>query len=80
MRRSGRSAAGAGGAGRPYRHRRAAALGAVAAPFAGAAVLGARDGGRPAAQVSGRSVRLTFAGVLPAVAAFMPADALSAAR
>ncbi|MFF3935174.1 sulfite exporter TauE/SafE family protein [Streptomyces phaeofaciens] len=43
----------------------------VLAPFAGAAVLGAWDGNRLAARVSGRVLRRVFAVVLLAVAAFM---------
>ncbi|OXY91662.1 sulfite exporter TauE/SafE family protein [Streptomyces diastatochromogenes] len=49
---------------------------AVIGPFAGAAVLGAWDGKRLAAKVSGRALQRTFALVLLAVAAFMMIDAL----
>nr|WP_237524983.1 sulfite exporter TauE/SafE family protein [Streptomyces sp. SID5643] len=49
---------------------------AVIAPFTGAAILGAWDGKRLAAAVSGTLLRRTFAVVLLAVAAFMLADAL----
>ncbi|MFE1882743.1 sulfite exporter TauE/SafE family protein [Streptomyces diastatochromogenes] len=49
---------------------------AVIAPFAGAAVLGAWDGKRLAARVSGRALQRTFALVLLAVAAFMMIDAV----
>ncbi|MEV6792209.1 sulfite exporter TauE/SafE family protein [Streptomyces sp. NPDC051320] len=50
---------------------------AVVAPFAGAAVLGAWDGKRLAAKVSGRGLQRLFAVVLLGVAAFMLADALT---
>lgn len=49
---------------------------AVLVPFAGAAVLGAWDGGRLAARVPGRVLRRVFAVVLLAVAAFMTVEAL----
>ncbi|WP_112470944.1 sulfite exporter TauE/SafE family protein [Streptomyces triticisoli] len=47
---------------------------AVIAPFAGAAVLGAWDGKRLAAKVSGAALQRVFAVVLLAVAAFMLID------
>jgi uncharacterized membrane protein YfcA len=47
---------------------------AVVAPFAGAAILGAWDGRRLAAKVSGRTLQRTFAVVLLAVAGFMLVD------
>nr|WP_223189909.1 sulfite exporter TauE/SafE family protein [Streptomyces sp. TRM68416] len=50
---------------------------AVVAPFAGAAILGAWDGGRLAAKVSADTLRRIFATVLLAVAAFMLIDAVS---
>ncbi|MYQ81733.1 MULTISPECIES: sulfite exporter TauE/SafE family protein [unclassified Streptomyces] len=50
---------------------------AVTAPFAGAAILGAWDGKRLAARVSGSGLQRLFAWVLLAVAAFMLADALT---
>ncbi|WP_340560291.1 sulfite exporter TauE/SafE family protein [Streptomyces sp. GSL17-111] len=49
---------------------------AVIAPFAGAAILGAWDGKRLAAKVSGTALRRAFAVALLAVSAFMLADAL----
>ncbi|WP_069169268.1 sulfite exporter TauE/SafE family protein [Streptomyces griseus] len=49
---------------------------AVVAPFTGAAILGAWDGKRLAAKVSGAGLRRVFAVVLLAVAAFMLVDAL----
>ncbi|MFF8939318.1 sulfite exporter TauE/SafE family protein [Streptomyces paradoxus] len=49
---------------------------AVIGPFTGAAILGAWDGKRLAAAVSGTLLQRTFAVVLLAVAAFMLADAL----
>ncbi|GLV83248.1 UPF0721 transmembrane protein [Streptomyces lavendulae subsp. lavendulae] len=49
---------------------------AVIGPFTGAAVLGAWDGKRLAAKVSGTLLRRAFAIALLAVAAFMFADAL----
>ncbi|MET9761733.1 sulfite exporter TauE/SafE family protein [Streptomyces sp. NPDC006372] len=49
---------------------------AVIAPFAGAAVLGAWDGKRLAAKVSGSALQRTFAFVLLAVATAMLIDAL----
>ncbi|MCK7627739.1 sulfite exporter TauE/SafE family protein [Streptomyces sp. RS10V-4] len=49
---------------------------AVIAPFAGAAILGAWDGRRLAAKVSGPLLQRIFALALLAVAAFMLADAL----
>jgi uncharacterized protein len=45
-------------------------------PFAGTAVLGAWDGRRLAAKVSAGALQGTFAVSLPAVAAFMLADAV----
>ncbi|MFF7144530.1 MULTISPECIES: sulfite exporter TauE/SafE family protein [Streptomyces] len=48
---------------------------AVIAPFAGAAILGAWDGRRLAAKVSGPALRRIFALVLLGVAAFMLTDA-----
>lgn len=50
---------------------------AVVAPFAGAAILGAWDGRRLAAKVSGDTLRRIFAWALLAVAAFMLIDALA---
>ncbi|AWN30517.1 sulfite exporter TauE/SafE family protein [Streptomyces sp. NEAU-S7GS2] len=47
---------------------------AVTGPFAGAAILGAWDGKRLAAKVSGRFLQWIFACVLLAVAAFMATD------
>ncbi|MFG2123489.1 sulfite exporter TauE/SafE family protein [Streptomyces sp. NPDC048710] len=49
---------------------------AVIGPFAGAAVLGAWDGKRLGAKVSGRALQRTFALVLLAVAVFMMIDAV----
>ncbi|MFD9813746.1 sulfite exporter TauE/SafE family protein [Streptomyces sp. NPDC059080] len=49
---------------------------AVIGPFAGAAVLGAWDGKRLAAKVSGPALQRVFAVVLLAVAAFMLVDAV----
>ncbi|AYV25515.1 Sulfite exporter TauE/SafE [Streptomyces sp. ADI95-16] len=49
---------------------------AVIAPFTGAAILGAWDGKRLAAKISGPALQRTFASVLLAVAALMVADAL----
>ncbi|WP_432157020.1 sulfite exporter TauE/SafE family protein, partial [Streptomyces sp. bgisy153] len=49
---------------------------AVVGPFVGAAVLGAWDGKRLAAKVSGPALQRLFAVVLLAVAAFMLADAV----
>lgn len=49
---------------------------AVVAPFAGAAVLGAWDGGRLAAKVPGAALQRVFAVMLLTVAAFMLADAV----
>ncbi|NNG89872.1 sulfite exporter TauE/SafE family protein, partial [Streptomyces cacaoi] len=49
---------------------------AVVAPFAGAAILGAWDGRRLAAKVTGTVLRRTFAVALLAVAALMLIDAL----
>lgn len=46
----------------------------VIAPFTGAAVLGAWDGKRLAAKISGATLQRIFAGVLLAVAAFMFLD------
>ncbi|MFE2424343.1 sulfite exporter TauE/SafE family protein [Streptomyces hokutonensis] len=48
---------------------------AVVGPFAGAAILGAWDGKRLAAKVSGHTLQRVFALVLMAVAAFMLIDA-----
>ncbi|MFD5790522.1 sulfite exporter TauE/SafE family protein [Streptomyces sp. NPDC127037] len=50
---------------------------AVTAPFAGAAILGAWDGKRLAARVSGSVLQRLFAWVLLAVAAFMLVDAVT---
>ncbi|MDQ0956145.1 putative membrane protein YfcA [Streptomyces sp. B4I13] len=50
---------------------------AVIGPFTGAAILGAWDGKRLAAKVTGTLLQRTFAVVLPAVAAFMLIDALT---
>ncbi|MEV7982826.1 sulfite exporter TauE/SafE family protein [Streptomyces sp. NPDC086519] len=49
---------------------------AVVGPFVGAAILGAWDGKRLAAKVSGRTLQRIFALVLLAVAAFMLVDAV----
>lgn len=49
---------------------------AVVGPFVGAAVLGAWDGKRLAAKVSGGTLQRIFAGVLSAVAALMLLDAV----
>ncbi|MGW6985421.1 sulfite exporter TauE/SafE family protein [Streptomyces sp. NPDC054932] len=49
---------------------------AVIAPFTGAAILGAWDGKRLAARISGTTLQRTFAAVLLAVAAFMLADVI----
>lgn len=49
---------------------------AVVGPFVGAAILGAWDGKRLAAKVSGRTLQRIFALVLMAVAAFMLIDAV----
>ncbi|KAA6212317.1 sulfite exporter TauE/SafE family protein [Streptomyces albofaciens JCM 4342] len=49
----------------------------VIAPFTGAAILGAWDGKRLAAKVSGTLLRRVFAAVLLAVAAWMLVDALT---
>lgn len=49
----------------------------VIGPFTGAAILGAWDGKRLAAKVSGTALRKIFAGVLLAVAAFMLVDAIA---
>jgi uncharacterized membrane protein YfcA len=49
---------------------------AVLGPFTGAAILGAWDGKRLAAKVTGTLLRRIFAVVLLAVAAFMLVDAL----
>ncbi len=49
---------------------------AVVGAFVGAAILGAWDGKRPAAKVSGRRLQRIVALVPPAVAAFMPVDAV----
>ncbi|KUO18208.1 sulfite exporter TauE/SafE family protein [Streptomyces dysideae] len=49
---------------------------AVIGPFVGAAILGAWDGKRLAAKVSGRTLQRVFALVLLAVAAFMLIDAV----
>ncbi|GGM16125.1 UPF0721 transmembrane protein [Streptomyces fumigatiscleroticus] len=50
---------------------------ALIAPFTGAAILGAWDGKRLAAKVTGALLRRTFAILLLAVAAFMLADAFA---
>ncbi|MFF5960667.1 sulfite exporter TauE/SafE family protein [Streptomyces luteogriseus] len=50
---------------------------AVVGPFAGAAILGAWDGKRLAAKVTGILLRRTFGVILLAVAVFMLADALT---
>lgn len=50
---------------------------AVVGPFAGAAILGAWDGKRLAAKVTGTVLQRTFAVVLLAVAVFMLVDALA---
>ncbi|MGW0749095.1 hypothetical protein ACWD3L_06440, partial [Streptomyces sp. NPDC002587] len=50
---------------------------AVIGPFTGAAILGAWDGKRLAAKVTGTLLQRTFAIVLLAVAAFMLLDALT---
>ncbi|MGW2618314.1 sulfite exporter TauE/SafE family protein [Streptomyces sp. NPDC001500] len=50
---------------------------AVIGPFVGAAILGAWDGKRLAAKVSGRTLQRIFALVLLAVAAFMLIDAVA---
>lgn len=50
---------------------------AVIGPFTGAAILGAWDGKRLAAKVSGPRLQRLFAAVLLAVAAFMLADVLT---
>ncbi|MFF9815159.1 sulfite exporter TauE/SafE family protein [Streptomyces sp. NPDC014006] len=50
---------------------------AVIGPFTGAAILGAWDGKRLAAKVTGTLLQRVFAGVLLAVAAFMLIDALA---
>ncbi|MGM9383782.1 sulfite exporter TauE/SafE family protein, partial [Streptomyces antibioticus] len=52
---------------------------AVLAPFAGAAVLGAWDGGRLAAKVSGAVLRRVFAGVLLTAAALMAVETVALA-
>jgi uncharacterized protein len=49
---------------------------AALAPFTGAAILGAWDGKRLAAKVSGDTLRRVFASVLLAVAAFMLIDVI----
>ncbi|OKI57766.1 sulfite exporter TauE/SafE family protein [Streptomyces sp. MJM1172] len=49
---------------------------AVIAPFTGAAILGAWDGKRLAARISGPALQQAFASVLLAVAALMVTDAL----
>ncbi|GHD82795.1 sulfite exporter TauE/SafE family protein [Streptomyces goshikiensis] len=49
---------------------------AVIAPFTGAAILGAWDGKRLAAKISGPALQRAFASVLLAVAALMVTDAL----
>jgi uncharacterized membrane protein YfcA len=48
---------------------------AVVGPFVGAAILGAWDGKRLAAKISGHALQRIFALVLLAVAAFMLIDA-----
>lgn len=50
---------------------------ALIVPFTGTAILGAWDGKRLAAKVTGSQLRRTFAVLLLAVAAFMLADALT---
>ncbi len=50
---------------------------AMIGPFVATAVLGARDGGRPAAKVSGPRLQRVFALVLPAVAALVLVDAVT---
>jgi uncharacterized membrane protein YfcA len=50
---------------------------AVIAPFTGAAILGAWDGKRLAAKISGTTLQRTFAAVLLAVAALMLVDAIN---
>ncbi|WP_225645201.1 sulfite exporter TauE/SafE family protein, partial [Streptomyces werraensis] len=50
---------------------------AVVGPFTGAAVLGALDGRRLSARLSGSALRRTFAVTLLAVAAVMLADAVT---
>ncbi|MFC0597976.1 sulfite exporter TauE/SafE family protein [Streptomyces palmae] len=50
---------------------------AVVAPFAGAAILGAWDGKRLAAKISGNRLQRIFAVILLAVAVFMLIDALT---
>jgi len=49
----------------------------VIGPFTGAAILGAWDGKRLAAKVSGTTLQKIFAGVLLAVAAFMLVDVIA---
>ncbi|WP_198358374.1 sulfite exporter TauE/SafE family protein [Streptomyces fildesensis] len=49
----------------------------VIGPFAGAAILGAWDGKRLAAKISGPTLQRVFAGVLLAVAAFMLIDVIA---
>ncbi|WP_328323112.1 MULTISPECIES: sulfite exporter TauE/SafE family protein [unclassified Streptomyces] len=49
----------------------------VVGPFTGAAILGAWDGKRLAAKISGRTLQRSFAGVLLAVAAFMLIDVIT---
>ncbi len=49
----------------------------VIGPFTGAAILGAWDGKRLAAKVSGHTLQRVFAGVLLAVAAFMLIDVIA---
>ncbi|MFF4746292.1 sulfite exporter TauE/SafE family protein [Streptomyces sp. NPDC001268] len=49
----------------------------VIAPFTGAAILGAWDGKRLAAKLSGETVQKIFAGVLLTVAAFMLVDVIA---
>jgi uncharacterized membrane protein YfcA len=48
----------------------------VIGPFTGAAILGAWDGKRLAAKISGTTLQRVFAGVLLAVAAFMLVDVI----
>ncbi|MFI6985927.1 sulfite exporter TauE/SafE family protein [Embleya sp. NPDC050154] len=50
---------------------------ALIGPFTGAAILGAWDGKRLSAKVSGNSLQKVFAGVLLAVAAFMLIDVIT---
>ncbi len=65
----------AGAAARGVRIAYVAETWVATAPFTGAAILGAWDGKRLAARVSGGRLQRLFAWVLLAVAAFMLADA-----